>query len=167
VRLRLLPLALLGVAACGNALAPLPSEGPPRLLRYRTFGFVPTLLDVRLDGEAVVLTSQPEGGGVPPTVTRRVPSAAEWQTFWRAVDAAGVRRWRRTCRAVGIETSGFEYELAWADARRAGSYTNAWPTVAGGCSVNGGVAADVFRAAVLTIAVGPRPADARGPTPAP
>ena len=158
------PALLCLAAACGTPLAPLPTAGAPRDLAYATFGFVPTLVAVRLAADTVVMTSQPVGGGAA-TVTRRVPNAAEWEAFWHAVADARVRGWPGECSRAAVETAGFRYELAWAGARRSGTYTNAWPTEAGACSGEDLAAVSRFRTAVLALAEGARPVNGAGALP--
>lgn len=147
-------LACFCAASCGAPLAPLPTDGSPRVLAYQQGGFVNYATDVRLAGDTVVLTSTHYGNAGPVvTVTRRVPSAEEWRGFWQAAREAGVRRWASRCvDNSAVDGGGFSFELAWADARRAGSYSNAYPTRAGGCSTSDYAAAQRFQQAVLGVA---------------
>ena len=117
-------------------LAPLPAEGPPPELAYEWWAMPsPEERRVRVAGDTVVFTSgHPGPTRFVGTTARRVPSAAEWRAFWRAVRDAGVERWPADCTNAGVDDGwGFRFALGWAGARRAGSFANAFPTRGGAC----------------------------------
>ncbi len=155
---RLAALCATAAACAGDgATAPRSDEGVPRALVYRESWIWVSNREVRLAGDTVVVTSYSPGtggAGQPPVATRRVPTAGEWRAFWRAVDGAGVRGWPAACRnTTFLDGGGFSFELGWSSGRRAGAYTNAYPTRAGDCTRDGAstAAADAFRAAVLAL----------------
>jgi hypothetical protein len=123
-------------------------------LRYETYGFLAYTTEVRVVRDTVVLRRVGSGAADPVFAdARRVPSAAEWREFWAAVRAAGVRSWPARCeQADVVDGGGFRFELAWADARRAGTYTNSAPLPGGRCSAGSYEAAGRFQRAVLLIA---------------
>lgn len=152
-------LAAASSTACRDATAPLPTEGPPREMTFTTTGFISTTSDIHVYGDTVVLytVSSAPTSSVPPGVTilQRVPTAEEWRTFWRTVHDVGVRRWPAECTdASGGDYSGFDYTLAWSDARRTGHYAGAYPTRAGACAGSYGPVGDAarFQNAVYTLA---------------
>ncbi|GJG87170.1 hypothetical protein tb265_23510 [Gemmatimonadetes bacterium T265] len=156
-RVSALALACLAGAACGDATAPLPTEGPPRELTYSTGGFAITLYNVRLAGDTVVFTSTTSRSGPEPIVlvTRRVPRAEEWRTFWRTVRDAGVSRWPGECYDHGATDGGtLDFVLAWDGTRRTGHYYAAFPSRDGTCANGDGAsgAAASFRQAVFGLA---------------
>lgn len=153
-----LPVVLFGTvafAACGDATAPLPTEGAPRELAFEWGGFALVSYTVRLAGDTIIATSASDALWPPPPrvdVARRVPSADEWRAFWSAVADAGVRRWAGACSdASVVDGAGFSFTLAWSDARRTGVYSNAYPTRAGTCRGSTDEA-KTFTAAVYKIA---------------
>lgn len=142
-------------AACGDALAPFPADGPPRALAYSAGGYGGTQTTLRLAGDTVVLVTRDFARYRDSTVARQVPTAAEWRAFWRAVRDAGVRRWPAACTNPDVaDGGGFSFELAWADARRAGAYGNAYPTRQGRCRRDPTATdeARTFHAAMLALA---------------
>lgn len=148
-------LAAVVLAACGDATAPLPTDGPPSELSYSTGGFVLTTYDVRLAGDTVVLTSATAANGAPAlTTTRRVPSAAEWRAFWQTVRDVGVARWPAQCTDNSMADGGtVRFTLAWGGTRRTGTYYAAYPRGNGTC-VNGydeSSGAVRFQTAVFTL----------------
>jgi hypothetical protein len=144
--------------ACGNATGPaaaLPQAGAPRALAYSGGDFGGALTSVRMAGDTVVLVRRPFFAPADSAVRRRVPSAEEWRAFWEAADAAGVGRWPAACADPSVaDGGGFAFELAWAGGRRAGTYSNAYPTREGGCRRDPQVtaAAATFQEALFAMA---------------
>ena len=148
-------LCLTAAAACGDALAPIPADGPPRALAYSAGGYGGTQTTLRLAGDTVVLVTRDFARYWDSTVVRHVPTAAAWRAFWEAVRDAGVRRWPAECTNPDVvDGGGFSFELAWADARRAGAYGNAYPTRQGRCRRDPTATdeARTFQAAMLAVA---------------
>jgi hypothetical protein len=89
--------ALLALASCTDAVGPLPRESAPQVLEFSIGGFGGTSSSWTMAGDTVVLTRRPWAWEAPPAaaeVTRVVPTAEEWRSFWAAAEGAGVRRWR-------------------------------------------------------------------------
>jgi hypothetical protein len=161
-RLALLaPFALLGAAACGDALAPeLPTDGRPAALRLFLGAWTWGTLEVRLAGDTVVAVRRPDlGPATSGWTVRVVPGAAEWRAFWRAADAAGVRGWPSACENTGVvDGGGFEMELAYAGGGRIASRgANSFPRRDGRCADTTSDEYEAFLAAVAALVGRPIP----------
>jgi hypothetical protein len=64
-----------------------------------------------------------------------VPTPAEWHAFWRAADAAGVRRWPANCRNDRVaDGGGYTLELSYPGGRITSSGPNSYPQRDGRCN---------------------------------
>jgi hypothetical protein len=130
-------LALLAVACTGDALAPeLPDRGAPRALWVNVSAWPWGSIDVRLNGDTLVVVRRVDFQAQPSPATHRlVPSAADWVRFWEELDAAGVRGWLARCvNETLVDGGGFVLELAYGEgARISARGTNAYPQRNGRC----------------------------------
>jgi hypothetical protein len=127
--------ALAVAGACGDATAPLPSEGAPSALAFSFGGFGAPSRTVRLRGDTLVYTRRPWDWlpGVKIDSVRTVPSADAWRTFWASASRSGVGRWRGRYVAEGIvDGNGWGLDLTTADGVRIESEgSNAYPDRSG------------------------------------
>ena len=129
----------LAVAGCEDAVAPLPREGVPDVLRFSIAGFGTGSREVELRGDTVVYRRVPWDGDETPAVdsVRVVPTAEAWRAFWEAVDDAGVRRWRLRYLSGAIDGVGWTLSLEAGGRRILSSGSNAFPDREGRQIVDG------------------------------
>ena len=100
--------AALLAAACSESTAPVPAANAPRELAYHGSALEGGgSTSVRMEGGAVVVTYS---DGTRTRRVRAVPTAAEWDAFWAAVEQAGVRQWTGDYNAEGF-ADGFGWSL--------------------------------------------------------
>ena len=93
-------LLVISSGACDSPLAPLP-EGAPQQFEFSIAGFGVASQRWKVSGDTILAIHSSWDSFSADTVRRR-PTAAEWSQFWRAVDEAGVRRWRPQYLAEGV-----------------------------------------------------------------
>jgi hypothetical protein len=123
-------------AACGAPRAPaFPEDAPPAAMQLSVGGFGSGQQEVTLRGDTVIVTRRPFVSPEDATLARVVPSRDAWRAFWRAADAAGVRRWPSTCRNDRIvDGGGYTLELWYPGGRITSSGSNSYPQRDGRCN---------------------------------
>lgn len=134
-----LSVVALAMAGCEEAVAPLPREGVPDVLRFSMAGYGMGSSGVELRGDTVVYRRVPWDGDEPTTVdsVRVVPTAEAWRAFWDAVDEAGVRRWRLRYLSEAVDGVGWMLSLEAEGRRVLSSGSNAFPDRQGRQIVDG------------------------------
>lgn len=134
-----LAVAALAVAGCEDAVAPLPRDGVPDVLRFSMTGYGTGSAGVELRGDTVVYQRVPWNGDAPVAAdsVRVVPTAEAWRAFWDAADEAGVRRWRLRYASDAIDGVGWNLSLEVDGRRILSSGVNAFPDREGDRIVDG------------------------------
>lgn len=155
MRRRLSPITALAVVAAGACTSPTAPafsyDKPPTsfTMQYGGFGFGSH--DVELRNDALIVVRRSPVSSDAPVTSYVVPTPAQWRAFWRDADAAGVRRWRRSCRNEQIvDGGGFTLEIAYDGGRVTAEGANAYPQRDGACSGDGAHSPefDAFLAAI-------------------